>query len=264
MDRAASNLIGRIRRSLRVSFENPGKETFFAFMVHRGGSTFLHEKVFAPMARELRMECVDLGDRLYHLRPGPDYVFQPEPCGYLYSRVHTLYLPNLDARDVKKGICVLRDPRDVAISLYYSLAYSHVRMPDKTLLEHQERQTRLRQQGLRPWLKERGLRISRREFDLGRQLCLEKPEILKTTYEKMVMSWWDFFEEVSDHLRIRPYLSYDRYDHEAEFRVERENVLRHKRRVRPGNWREVFDRGLVEEAKRLYGDTLEAEGYAWD
>ncbi len=43
----------------------------------------------------------------------------------------------------------------------------------------------------------------------------------------------------------------------------REDPHRHKRRVTPGNWREVFDDRLHRLFEESIGPDLEAAGYAW-
>ena len=224
------------------------------------------------------MECVDLGKLLSSMAPdkggqqlglsgggGPilGRGFEPKGTGVVYGRVYTRWLPYLRAASACTGILVLRDPRDAAISLFYSWAYSHVALPREDGEGRLQRQNALQQEGLLGWLERKGLGIVKNEFDKGRALCHSNLNILKTHYEDMVLDWGGFFRGITDHLAIGESIDFAKYDLQREFTVDREDILSHKRRVKPENWREVFTPQLVEAAKRVYGEALEQEGYLW-
>ena len=83
-------------------------------------------------------------------------------------------------------------------------------------------------------------------------------------YEEMVTKWSSFFGKIVEHLGLDGAIPIDNYRLQGEFKVEPEDIYKHKRRVRPGNWKEVFTPELIEIAQGLLGSSLAEEGYTWD
>lgn len=159
-------------------------------------------------------------------------------------------------------VFVQRDPRDAAVSLFYSKAYSHT-----TKVLNQERfiEERERLQNMTPTdgVRELTYRPAIAEFSKLHQLHEEHGGLM-TKYEDLVTAprqWFqnvgvfvgwsqDFIKEISAQF-IDSFAPPDVTD-----------PLQHKRRITPGNWREVFDDELIADFDHKIGDRLRENGYA--
>src|SRR3990172_9054344 len=106
-------------------------KSIYVFVVHRGGSTFL-DHVFSDIADDAGMTRVNLGMLFYSNPQTPGTRYEGEAEGHVYSRIYTQYAEFIDLERIDRGICVLRDPRDVAVSMYYSHGFSHSLTPGES------------------------------------------------------------------------------------------------------------------------------------
>lgn len=253
---------------LRRSKTHP---TTLVFCVHKGASTFLATE-FAPAVAAAfpGLRHWDFAAELLQGRTAEDMRLPSR--GVLAARIYPhLYdapiedpVPARGRFADKKLILVRRDPRDAAVSLYYSIRYSHgpgTRRPER-LQEGREKLSALdRTDGLlfRP------APLACRQFRATNDLLAKYPAVLLTSYEELVGDFSGWIARVGAHLdwpaeqtaQIEAALA------GALDPPEREDPSQHKRRVTPGNWREIFDDRLVAYFKAELGDALEAAGYAW-
>jgi hypothetical protein len=165
--------------------------------------------------------------------------------GYYYGAFRWFHpIPNLSDYRV---LLLLRDPRDVVTSYYYSMAYSHQIMSRDVL----ERRTEALQVGL----DEYALRIRRWLAGVYRTYCTEllgMPNVLLVKYEDMVTDFEEWLRSVATHLSLGQDADLlQQVVAQADFAVSGENVHAHKRQVAPGEHR----RKLAAETQ----DILEAE-----
>src|SRR3990172_9268630 len=120
-------------RRKRLSLSVTSRQSLFLFVVHRGGSIFLHDKLAAPLARDLNLMCADLGTYLFKYPPSKASPYLASPRGRFYSKIYVPLFPFIRVPRGCRAACVIRDPRDVAVSTYYSLAYSHPLLPGESL-----------------------------------------------------------------------------------------------------------------------------------
>lgn len=125
------------------------------------------------------------------------HIFKPK--GYLYSAFGGL-VEGIDNLDQYRVVLMVRDPRDIIVSDYYSIAYSH---PEPTsisskyegfhinrkLVKHQS----LEEFALQSWEKINGILERYRD-----QLLIKYPHVYVTKYEDMVS---DFESWLSDLIR---------------------------------------------------------------
>jgi hypothetical protein len=166
------------------------------------------------------------------------------------------------------GFHVVRDPRDVIVSAYFSHYYSH---PD-------EYWPRLRH--YRPYLRSLAKRdglLAEMEFNalfLAHMLMWDytNPRILELRFEDMITDRAMYFERAFRHLGVVPVqLSVDALTEIVEkYSFERlsggrragsEDLTSHYRRGVPGDWRSHFQPCHVEYFKQLYNPLLLKLGY---
>jgi hypothetical protein len=175
-------------------------------------------------------------------------VEQPAPLGGRYAD--------------KRLIMVRRDPRDAAVSGYFSAAYSHP-VPAAHADQFHARRERLLQLGLLEGIRQDYAHVAIREYRQCMSFLERFPQTLDVPYELLVTDFPMWIDRVAKHLdwsqsmvsQIAPGLG---NDVQAPAKVDH---TRHKRRVRPGNWREVFDDSLSTLFQNEVGELLSRGGY---
>lgn len=238
--------------------------------VHKGASTFVADELGpAVAATGLYPEIVNVGRRILDGETYADFPITPH--GMMVIRLYPQEVDRLVASppsdavlDGKKLVLLWRDPRDVAVSLYYSKAYSHsadVRDPERLMKDREA----LREVGVHQGVLDQTARPAIREFKLIRALADRYPDAVAMSYEQLLTDSAAWLASVSSHLGW----SASATDSIAEriagaFDIPtEEDPNRHKRRMRPGNWTEVFDDQLQRLFDRLAGAELAEAGYHW-
>jgi len=265
----ASAVSERVTPSIRTGRDHP---TTIVLSMHKGASTFISADLAPRVCRVFKgLEHLEIGSLVNR---GSSYEELALPsCGVFASRVYPDLIGNLieDPEPLggrfgdKKLVVLRRDPRDAIVSLYYSVAYSHdprnVRRPEQWLRLREQ----LRADGLRDGIKRLVNRAPIKEFKAISSFVRQRPESLVTNYETLVLEFDAWLDALADHLgwdttqldRVRDGLS------ESVRPPERERPEEHKRRVRPGNWRDVFDDELEGVFRDRVGRELEEAGYTW-
>ncbi len=168
-------------------------------------------------------------------------------------------------------VCVMRrDPRDALVSLYYSISYSH--SPEDIegdssgfLANRAELKAQTVRDGLKTLLSKRGLDSTMPEFMRCTDLILSNNNACDLPYELLVSDpclWLVKFAEFAELTELF---------NEAWMEEIAENMKppthedpnSHKRRIKPGNWMDVFDDELQSMVIAKLGDRLEQFGYLW-
>lgn len=236
--------------------------------VHKGASTFVADE-FGPVLESTGQydTILNVGNAIIGGQRWDEIALPP--TGVAATRVYPQDVPHLVENPQpstpladKKLVLLWRDPRDVAISLYYSKAFSHstqVRNPEKLLAERAE----LQEMGVYEGVWQKTARPAIREFKLIRELMAQYPDALATSYETLLADPNAWLDSVAAHLEWDPAVTERvRGGIAHSFEVpEVEDPNNHKRRMTPGNWTEVFDIKLERLYERLAGDEMSAAGY---
>lgn len=237
--------------------------------VHKGASTFISEELgrylvstdgydeFRPVgAMKIR------GTEIHEHTRWPDQ-------GLVGTRIYPAELRDLlaevddFANFVKRSalVFVQRDPRDAAVSLFYSKAYSHTTrvLNEERFVEERER---LRTMSPREGVRELTARPAIAEFSKLHQLHQEVGGLM-TRYEDLVTDPAAWFAAVGAHVGWHDDFTAELTSlFEPSFNPpDAEDPLKHKRRITPGNWTEVFDDELLAEFESKMGDLMSANGY---
>jgi hypothetical protein len=216
------------------------------FTLHKCASVYLRTKLH-KLARWIGLAPLDLDG--YFFDAGGARPFEVRPHGYFYGPFRSLD----DAFGEPRGwpdftgyklILVVRDPRDVLTSLYYSTAFSH-RTP--------------RGDGRSKFL---SLRDEARHVDINDYVRREADVFLPryrayfrlaarydahlTTYERLVTAPHEWLDELCDYLDVRlARWRRRRLISPRDFAVKREDPNAHVRQVQPGD-----------HARKLNSDTI--------
>ncbi len=238
--------------------------------VHKGASTFVADE-FGPALQKTKQydSILNVGNEVIAGKSFDDIALPP--TGVACTRVYPQDVPRLVEAPApaspladKKLVLLWRDPRDVAVSLYYSKAYSHstkVRNPEKLLAERAE----LLEMGVYEGVWEKTARPAIREFKLIQELRAQYPDALATSYEELLADPDAWLDNVAAHLEWDPSTTESiRRSIDGAFTPPSvEDPNKHKRRMKPGNWQEIFDVKLERLYGRLAADEMAACGYTF-
>lgn len=189
-----------------------------------------------------------------------------QSTGYFYGpfRSFNRGIANIDDYKI---LLVLRDPRDVIVSAYYSL-YSHVSpdsMSKKKLQQRQERREEKLRQSVDEYIINKmnsTTRLTDYYLEYHREL-LGKKNVLFLKYEDMVTHfdpWLDRMLEFFE-LEVSPQLL-EEIKNAANFNVTREDVHKHKRQVTPGDYKRKLNNETIEFLNERTKEVLDLFGYA--
>ena len=204
--------------------------------------------------------------RLHYL-PAEDvakyhYIFKQR--GYLYSVFEGMIegIPHLEDYKV---VLFARDPRDLLVSGYYSIAYSHTE-PSKSGSKYEAFMKRRR--------RARGLTIDEYvvaesdnvygQFSRYQRLLLERhPNVHLTTYERMVSDFEGWLKDLVSYCE----LPLDRSLFESLVRENerlipnKENIHNHLRKGQPGDYRRKLKAETIEYLDEKFAPILPRFGY---
>jgi hypothetical protein len=184
--------------------------------------------------------------------------------GYLYSPFGGM-IEGIQNLEKYKIVFVVRDPRDILVSNYFSIAYSHVAPQvagDKLDTFH-----KLRMKAISTSIDDHVLL----ESDNLHKTCLRYHDLLLdkysntyvTTYEKMVA----FFDEWLNDLILYTDLNVDQnviqllIDKNDKKKPKSEDKSKHVRKGRPGDYKEKLKKETIEQLNRKFAPILERYHY---
>jgi len=265
------SLLSRKSKTPSASSAACSHPTTLLLSVHKGASSFLSSEFGPAMARtfkgmrhiEMGQEIVD-GKTVEDLRLPPTGVVASRVYPYLYDTAIEDPVPAAGRFSDKKLVMLRRDPRDVAVSLYYSIRFSHTsktRDPEAFV----SKRAALEELDVVEGILQHTSKTAISQFLATRRFLERHPHTCLTTYETLTQDFPRWMAQV------QVYLGWT--DEEArsvsgglERAVEaprKVDPYRHKRRVTPGNWREVFDDRVREVFERRVGRELAEAGYTW-
>ncbi len=249
---------------------------YFAFSLHKSGSTLFYNLLRSVARRSQNADCgrtlsyVSIPDQLFNegipgkvlLDPGftPDVPLDGTDTIYGGFRFVPGFINEAHLKDAGTMILV-RDPRDLLTSLYFSVLKSH-RVPGG---EAGEQMMRLREKAQEMGIDWFVLSRARNQDWVER---FERISSLRSAgkswrYEDVVFSKSSWFDEILEYLRL---------DLPAGVRkamVERVDIVpesdrpdEHVRQVRPGDHRRKLKPETIEELNDIFGVTLKTWGYS--
>jgi hypothetical protein len=168
-------------------------------------------------------------------------------------------------------VVVRRDPRDALVSLYYSLAVSH---SDTQILSSPLRYREIRRQllaespceGIKSLMRNPRTDWIVPQFLGCTQKLLDHPEACDLPYEMLINQPRQWLTRFVEFGQLHSYVDESWYAEMIEHLQppEVEDQTKHKRRMRPGNWVDVFDDQLRDRVEELVGDRMRQFGYSWE
>ena len=237
--------------------------------VHKGASSFIADEFSSAVKKALpQLQIVRFGSLILK---GATADEMPVPAqSSMFVRVYPNDIQNLVVEKAKskkldsvKLVLLYRDPRDAAVSLYFSAAYSHslaVPDADRFLTMRERLQDVSETEGVRACSQP-----AINEFKQILALAEQYPGAFVSSYEEMVADYDTWLSRFRKHVgwsgeteaKIAS-ITGDPFIPPAEV-----DKSQHRRRITPGNWKEVFDDELREHFENHCGAQMKACGYTW-
>lgn len=244
------------------------------FSVNKAATQYI-KRVLGLCAEECGLVNVSIHDYAFHgkfpyldsLSPEEmqDYQHIFRPQGYCYSVFGGMLdgVPDLDRYRI---VLVLRDPRDVLVSSYFSVAFSHV-APGKES-DKREEFIQMRARAQSSSIDEYVLAESDRtlaNYERYKRLLTERyPHAYVTQYEQMTADFAGWLKELLEYCELDVPMSLFTtlvQKHDAK-RPRQENVQQHTRKGRPGDYLEKLQPATIAQLNHKFAPILDAYGYS--
>ena len=236
------------------------ESSFFVFSVYKAGSTLLMN-VMADVCKELNFPLVDLPSRLFSLGLGPsdltsdvNRLWQEE--GYCYAGFRSFF-PAMQFDFTKtQNILLVRDPRDILTSLYFSEKYSHpipkMKAGSHPMVKQREKVQHL---GIEEFVMQKAPMINNIFLTYIQELPITTTRVYR--YEDVIFKKKEWLKDMLDFLGLKLPASKiraiaDKYD----IRPDREDPQKHVRQVTPGNYKAHLSQTTIEKLDDLFGPVM--------
>ncbi len=175
------------------------------------------------------------------------HIFRPK--GYFYSAFGG-FVPGISELEKYKVILMVRDPRDILVSWYYSIAFSHS-IPPITSNRHEE-YIRKRKNAQEITIDDHVISESDRVFNIlnryQTELLVPYPHVYLTSYEKMTSNfegWLKYLLEACE-LEISSQTFQKLVEDNKRLQPKEENIYKHIRKGKPGDYLDKLQPETIE------------------
>lgn len=252
------------RYQLTVPEPTHSRPSCYVFAYAKSGSTLLDRMIRQYCgARDiatfsLNGEAFQKGVRPQEINPDALKCFSPE--GVIYTGFRS-YPAHFDLElDNCKIILLVRDPRDMLVSLFYSMVKSHPELRDTTgswSKEIEDADTK----GLTNFVLERS--FSYKMYHRRYSEALKGREVKVYKYEDVIYNKREWLIDILNYLEIKV------EDHLVDAVVAKNDIIpdkeddtQHVRQVHPGNYKKKLDQDTIIKLNRRMLDFLKEFDYA--
>ena len=191
------------------------------------------------------------------------YQDKMKPEGFYYGVARGPYVADMPVLKTLKVIVQVRDPRDCITSAYFSFRQSHKPPSDPNKREQfMQRREKLLKLDINEYSVTQA-NSYRNRLQIFQDIVENHPAALLVKYEDMVLRTEDWLRQISEFVGqpvndgLRTALG-DKID----FSVAKEDPLRHKRQVTPGDHARKLDPAAIAELNTRIGNQMAFFGYA--
>jgi len=252
----------------QVNVPDPAEaDSFFVFSMVKSGSTLLHD-LMADICELNQMPVIDIAKDSFHsgvlfkdIQSDVNAIIQEKGYAYLgFRRMFRDFSLEIDYNHVKK-ILLVRDPRDVLVSLFFSEKYSHS-VPEKgtsrsAMLKYKQWAEDL---GIASFVLKRAnmLKLAYAAYDelqQSKQLKVYRYEDIIFEKEVWIHDMVDFLGMTLSDEHVQYLL--DRYD----ILPDEENPHAHIRQVKPGNYKKHLSPDCIDQLNEIFAEVLSQYNY---
>jgi hypothetical protein len=250
---------------LRFGIKRPGQDdpSVILFTMHKVASTFTHELLGYLNTELLGLRRMDWDKYIHNKFPTDTTTWMAEHVDELFHHSGYTYGPfraSLPIAELARYrvLMILRDPRDILTSAYFSEAFSHAPplLPER-LAELEERRTRVQAMSIDEFVIEKAAEVLGLLDDYRR--ISDTYAVRPLTYTQMMFDWDGFMDGVQDALGV-PISQHHRDVLKAKGRIGEElggNANAHLRRGTPGDHVDKLQPDTVRQLTAIFSDHLD-------
>lgn len=238
--------------------------SFFVFALPKSGSV-LQDKVFEDICRELNIPLISVAKSAFH-QGEEEGNFSEEICelftergyGFYGFRYFPAYLKNFRLNKFKK-ILLVRDPRDILVSHYFSMKNSH----DIPTGEMGERLLKQRQAIQNMDINEYVLNKAPSFLKIFQSYLEIKDDSLRVfKYENIIFEKEKWIEQILEFLGLELEESQTKkIARKHDVFPDREAPGSHIRKVTPGDYKEKLNKSTIDALNKIFKDVMPSYDY---
>lgn len=226
-----------------------GSRSVFFFTTHKCASTFT-PKILACVAKKRDLKLIDYAKYLWHKRDDDVFLYLESDSDRLFRDKGCVFAPlrqwiNIEAAKVSDVIIMLRDPRDVLVSMYYSMAFTHElpgnRKRRKEFLKERDRILSITIDQFVVEKSEHFVFLYQQYFDI---LQVNKNYYF-CTYEKMIFNFDDWIRGIENYLGVEFDMASKKV-WKTEISPPTVENMSHKRKMLPGDYKNKLQPQTIE------------------
>ena len=256
----------RERRFVAGKYPPPSQQKSIVLLtVHKCASVFLGVKL-AALAKEAGL--VPLNLEAYGYAIDKPIAASLCPQGFFFGPLRSPSLIDRAQTDLAqfRTILVVRDPRDVLTSLYYSMAYSHNIPAGETGRRLLQARDAAQGQDIDSWVHSVTARYVQRYQEYADLLSRQANGLASVhlcKYEDLVVDPEGWLAEVVRFLQVDVSPAFlNSLLTKQDFAVDRENRHSHKRQVAPGDHARKLQPFTIAELNHQFARVMQAFGYS--
>lgn len=238
------------------------KKSVVLFTAHKCASTLVNP-IIAELAADADMTHIDFESyftgfdaKKYDQFDDPSFLNKAyRPTGYYFGAYRRYRaIPNLEQY---KTVLVLRDPRDVVTSHYFSMAYSHLVVNDNV----KKARDRAKNQTVDEYVLENAGRFQK----IYQSYCdhvLGKPNVLFLRYEEMIVEFDPWLKKLAAHLELNQNSALiQKFIDQTSFKAKKEDVHSHIRSIKARDFADKLKPETIDFVNETFKDILEKMNY---
>ena len=246
-------------------------ESVYFFCLHKSASSLFgsfvlkHAKglIHKNYAASIYLNQLGTDQIKFHKR---GFIYGPirlsaEPGLEVYERLVKACIDPAFIKD-KKVIIMIRDPRDIIVSSYYSYGYNHRYSPNPAIAEFQKkRRAKIQAQSIDEYAMQT-VPYHIEHFNSVLKLLEQCPKALVLRYEDMVDNFDFFARELKGQLRLSKEIL-DELEEKSR-PLQKENLAAHKRNGSVGDYQNKLQKETIAKLNKSLKEQLKAFNYPFN
>jgi hypothetical protein len=266
--RKLSKEVTNLENFLRTLYRKKSQESVYFYTFHKCASSLFSIYVLKHIEG---LRHVDYANKIYRGKKYHSITFKP--MGFIYGPIRLsanpaspvykhLVEPTQDINFIrdKTAIFLVRDPRDIMVSAYYSFGYTHGLSPVAEIRAMQEQlRIKIQNKMIDEYVLEYSPTILR-HFESVDRLSKECNRSVILRYEDMILNWDRFVEDLTKYVDIREAVLQQIYKKTRP--IEREDKSSHRRSGKFGQFRDKLKTETITSINTTLESILERFQYA--
>jgi hypothetical protein len=265
--KSGMGLVRQLARFVHEQSPSVGTESVFFFSLHKCATTLFADYVL-PNVEGFKQ--IDYQKLLYLDQLKGKIQF--EKYGHLYGVIRLSARPgSLEHEQIVKKVAtgefvkdksvvfLIRDPRDILVSQYYSFGFTHGRSPNEAIrLQQEKRRASIQAKSVDAYAQDTAPELQGYfEILRGLSVCAKRSALWR--YEDLVLDFDQFMSSFTQWFRISDALKEQLFLRSRP--RETEHMYQHKRSGRVGGYKEKLKPETIAVLNAVFGPTLERYGY---